>query len=746
MEFSFLKEYFDFSGLQATPVEETSTAIAEEMFETVEKGHQATAVEEPSTSIAEEMFETVESALHIDGDTTSEESSKRKEPSQSQTVVASQDPPEDNPRQQKAEFVIPPELYSMDSYFEDVENQVSDVSQDDETDAHDGDESASHKMLSIKTTFSSLAERFRSLAGRKDPPELQDAPSVESEETGSSNSSGTASTDGSSSEKGDKSAANISQELTEIPLDEDANSQKKSESNQGKSRTRRTPKSQSSTKEEEKHIILFGHGKKWTLIAIVLSWIGFAFAFLSRSSTEYVTLDIPIYIDAVFDTVTEIGLINLRLCYNESFTDQSGCMIHELAADDVDDRMFQISRSLVFMAILFGGFLSTCLSASVWWTSIDLRPIGIGFLITYFFQSFSFLFFDTELCFEHKCHFGRGCYFSAVASVCWLASGIAASRMEATKHKKMRIQRRQRSRTQSPNKNTLKKSQLLEREISNVTAKTEESLEFIDGIQDKEASRAWKARHASQPTSAVKRSHVPSKCTQATSVPSNAPKAERSIPSSSRPRSNRKEEVGLADEVAVKRIKPMGAPTVSKAVHHQSKAPRSTLESEGPTCKLPAVSKSTIVSCPPPSKRRPPSSTPKRSPEASSGTSCRTPSSKERSNHSSLCRTTIPEGERSRSKGRPTSSRAKTSAAPTQSSNQEQRLQTSARSRTRSRPASARTKTSAAPTQSSNQEQRLQTSARSRSRSRPASARTKTSASSLRRSTDPINSFTFYNL
>jgi hypothetical protein len=694
MDLSYLKEYL--SG-QATPAEESSTSIVEEMFETVEK------------------------ALLLDGDTpTSEEKySKRKERSQSRRVVAYKDPPGDKPQQQKAEFVIPRELHSMDSYFEDVdvENQVSGVgikrpSQDD-----DADETPAHETLSIKKTFSSLAERLRSIAERTDPA-LQDAPSVESEETGNSHSSGTASTDGSSSEEGVKFDADVFQELTEIPLNEDADGQKKSESSRGRSPTRRTHKTKSSKKEEEKHISLFGHGRLWTLLAIMFSWSGFAFAFFSRSSTEFVTMDIPIYVDPVFDTVSEIGLINLRLCYNESFIDRSGCTIHELGSDDVNDRMFQISRSLIFVAILFGGFLSSCLSASVCWSSINLRPIGVGYLITYFLQSFSFLFFDSDLCAEHQCHLGRGCLFSIVASICWLASGIAASRMDITMHKKKRrIRRRQRSLKRSHTNSALKKSKLLEREVSNVTAKTEESVQVVDCIQDKEASRAWKARQVSQPS--------PAKRTQATSVPTRAPKAERLTSKSSRPRASCKEEVGLG-EFTIERIQPTDTPTVSKVAHHQSTTRRSTLEVERSTFKVPAGSRSAKVSRPPSSKKRPPSTTLKTNPQASPGTSCRTPSSKERSHHSSASRTKKSEAESSRSRSRPPSSRAKTSAASKRSSSHEQRLKTRERSRSTSRPASK---------QSSSHEQRLQTRERSRSTSRPASSRTKSSAPSSRQPT-----------
>jgi hypothetical protein len=226
--------------------------------------------------------------------------------------------------------------------------------------------------------------------------------------------------------------------------------------NRGRSSTRQerseAKADHSSTRHgQEEHLSLFSHGFKWTVIGIIFSWLGFTLAILARQSTSFATLESPLQVDPVFEPVVEVGMMNLKLCYNETYLGEEGdigCMIHRLDSDEVNDAMFQVSRMLLSMAILVGGFMSIFLTVASFWSSINLRPVGVGCLICYFLESFSFLFFDTHLCAQYTCRVSTGCYFSIVASACWILSCVAASRMDAfkigQKEKKRKLERRNR--------------------------------------------------------------------------------------------------------------------------------------------------------------------------------------------------------------------------------------------------------------------------------------------------------------
>jgi hypothetical protein len=239
--------------------------------------------------------------------------------------------------------------------------------------------------------------------------------------------------------------------------------------------------------DEIEHIQCFAHGRVWTCLGIFFSWLGFFLAYLARASTDFASVDPPIYFDPNFETVSEVGMINLRLCFNESFMGQTGCALHELSTDDIDDMMFQLSRSVAFLAVLFGGIMSVFLTIAVFWHSINLRPVGLGFLIAYFLQSFCFLFFDASLCNKHKCEPGSGAKCAIVASLCWIGACVATSRMDAFKFRQRklrlrRLRRQSQSRSRSPRKKT--KKAILGREVSNVTAKTDSSYGSSNGFQE----------------------------------------------------------------------------------------------------------------------------------------------------------------------------------------------------------------------------------------------------------------------
>lgn len=211
----------------------------------------------------------------------------------------------------------------------------------------------------------------------------------------------------------------------------------------------------------DEHIQLFAHGKFWTCLGVITAWFGMIFGVLARWDPAFVTVDSPIYIDASFLEVHEVGMINFMLCYNVTYTGMSGCASHRLEAAETNDTMFQVARSMAFLAIFLGSFLAVFMAASTFWKSINMRPIGVGLLITYFLQSFTFLLFDSNLCSDHKCNAASGTAYSIVASLCWITACIAALRMNAVKTRRRKARElfqtlstmRSRSRSASPHKN-----------------------------------------------------------------------------------------------------------------------------------------------------------------------------------------------------------------------------------------------------------------------------------------------------
>lgn len=225
----------------------------------------------------------------------------------------------------------------------------------------------------------------------------------------------------------------------------------------------------SSDENPDKHLVWFSHGKCWTVFGILFAWTGLVCASEARNTTSFVSVESPIYIDTNFNEIHEVGMLKFMLCVNETKTGVSGCSLQELEVDDVNDQMFQIARSMAFLSVLMGGFLAACITLSVVWHSINLRPVGVGFLFAYFFQSCTFLFFDTKLCGKHTCHISEGTIFSIVASFCWILACVASSRMDAFKYHQKRAQELAHRRT-NPGKPSV-----LDRGISDVTKETEAS-------------------------------------------------------------------------------------------------------------------------------------------------------------------------------------------------------------------------------------------------------------------------------
>jgi len=225
------------------------------------------------------------------------------------------------------------------------------------------------------------------------------------------------------------------------------------------------------------HLQWFGHGLVWTCVAITFAWVGLGLSIAARQSTHFVTLAEPMYLDPRYETIPAIGMIQIELCFNnthldileelgesdeepnqkayDGFDDDSAdsigssvvddattpCIKHRLTSDDnTDDFMYQLSRSTAFLAIALGGFITICLTFSAYWKTINLRPIGAGFLVAYFLQSFTFLIFDSSLCKDNLgCSMSRGGIYSAIASACWIIACAASARMD---HKKFRAEKK----------------------------------------------------------------------------------------------------------------------------------------------------------------------------------------------------------------------------------------------------------------------------------------------------------------
>jgi hypothetical protein len=233
--------------------------------------------------------------------------------------------------------------------------------------------------------------------------------------------------------------------------------------------------------EMKQHLRWFGHGKSWTLIAILVSWAGVVLSAYSRNSLQFVTLDEPLLIDSNFDHVESIGMVRIQVCYNKTVVGLNGCQIIDLSPEIVNDSRFEAARILLTLGLWFGIFFATVLSTAIYWESINLRPIGFGLLFTYFCQSCAMLFFDTELCNANKCRPGAGCICCIVASFCWITACGATARMDKIKSGHARRRRRQALREANKAAKAIRKKRdretradrkKLERETSSATEQT----------------------------------------------------------------------------------------------------------------------------------------------------------------------------------------------------------------------------------------------------------------------------------
>ena len=203
----------------------------------------------------------------------------------------------------------------------------------------------------------------------------------------------------------------------------------------------------------------FAFGKLLTPVAVISCLLALVFAVIAKRSDAFVQLEDPIQLSPLFDPVNHIGLVRMELCYNETarvidpamdgaqFTAGAtfvinapkGCYDFVLSPSFVDDAMWEVARVFLSLAIALGSFFTLMLATSVIWESINLKPIAIGLLVTYFCQLLSFFFFDSQLCRRHNCALANGSILSIVASMLWFVAGLACIRMDVVYQGKQRL-------------------------------------------------------------------------------------------------------------------------------------------------------------------------------------------------------------------------------------------------------------------------------------------------------------------
>eukprot|EP00550_Attheya_septentrionalis_P009835 CAMPEP_0198285978 /NCGR_PEP_ID=MMETSP1449-20131203/5181_1 /TAXON_ID=420275 /ORGANISM="Attheya septentrionalis, Strain CCMP2084" /LENGTH=963 /DNA_ID=CAMNT_0043983597 /DNA_START=444 /DNA_END=3335 /DNA_ORIENTATION=- len=245
----------------------------------------------------------------------------------------------------------------------------------------------------------------------------------------------------------------------------------------------------------------FPFGVVLSVTAVAFAIAALTLGFLAIRHESFVTLEKPLHISTSFEDLTRIGLMNARLCIDYTSvnvdleTHQSTVVVtHPAAADEamqnegnglaqlmkvyssslrvdsivgpeqlaeaddklpdslcrqvrlgpkvVNDSIWNMARSFLSLSLYFGIFFSIFLVSSLFWETINLKPIAIGLIMTYFCQSLSFFFFDSELCRGHMCHMSVGATYNLVGSFMWFLSGLCVIRMDLRYHRRMRKLRR----------------------------------------------------------------------------------------------------------------------------------------------------------------------------------------------------------------------------------------------------------------------------------------------------------------
>lgn len=226
---------------------------------------------------------------------------------------------------------------------------------------------------------------------------------------------------------------------------------------------------------KRKHFRFCGHGRLWTLLALGCTWLGSICSYLSWRSTRFVGLEKSLEVTPVFKPIDTMGLIQIEICYEKSMCSMSGCEIIRLSPEQIGDELFNLSRSVLTIGTTLGIAITAVLTTSVWWETINLRPVGLGFMIAYFFQSFSMLIFNTNLCDKYKCKMASGGTLCIVASVCWIAACLAVAKMDSFKIRAIRARRNARRKARKQRKQNKRKAKFAEKRSATVSTVTDDS-------------------------------------------------------------------------------------------------------------------------------------------------------------------------------------------------------------------------------------------------------------------------------
>jgi hypothetical protein len=234
---------------------------------------------------------------------------------------------------------------------------------------------------------------------------------------------------------------------------------------------------------KEKHFSIFAFGKWLTMASIIFALAALTLSIFSRKSLKFVKMRNLVEISPQLNLVQDVGLYQMNLCYNETGVGANsrriselediylsrylsyeqtldrdegnpenhnslrGCFILNLTLEIVKDFVWNVSRAFLSLAIVSGSFLALMLCLSIYWESINLKPVALGLLLTYFFQSISFFFFDSELCRKYGCEMNEGSFVSVASCFCWFLSGLCCIRMDICyqTEKRRRLRRRKRA-------------------------------------------------------------------------------------------------------------------------------------------------------------------------------------------------------------------------------------------------------------------------------------------------------------
>lgn len=187
----------------------------------------------------------------------------------------------------------------------------------------------------------------------------------------------------------------------------------------------------------------FPHGFWWTLAIILLSITALVLSIFAMKSVEFVHLRYPLPVSSDFMDVDSVGLLKLQLCANSTQSsaidaNRGPCQLMVLTSAQDHDRLWIYARTAACLAVAFGFFLTSVISSSISWATINFKPIAISYFVVYVLQSLTFFLFASNLCQTHVCSFGSGAGYSLLASIGWMFLFCACIRMDVVSYRKLR--------------------------------------------------------------------------------------------------------------------------------------------------------------------------------------------------------------------------------------------------------------------------------------------------------------------